>query len=506
MIDTIVLRFHDLRIHASLMRYLRDDYSGYTTSTAVVPREKLKDMDHLHHITTREKLDILKMNKSGEFLVRFQKNKKLNNSHHYYLAYHIDTQKDYIEFNFSIPKYIFGTNILMFVNHFNNKNFAYHLNGEIKYNLKHAFPRLKGFIKHFVNAEFGELPIRWDFVEVNRIDLCYNQVFNSKDDALRYLEYQKQIKKKHAREDGDYLREYQTSIMYKTKRYSAKIYHKGTEYEKHDKREHRKINKEKGRNYFNIEGLQRFSDKILRYEITFRSSYLSYLFRQNIFRRRCEYHQNSLEIYKEVESKKRKNDKISERIARFKNEGAKERYRISNPYYKIEKSDQRIHKQVDALLNKGCKFMLVNSKRDQEFNSVTIPQERDHGTAKFDEQVLRECSIVFYDFIMQYQVKEKPMAMAVADLIDQYNASHYNQLPKREMMKFYEHLLINGTFENVRDKEYYSRSTYYRYKERFKKIGITEQNIIPNCTINVSPDLRAYHQQVIYNANLFPRM
>jgi hypothetical protein len=35
--------------------------------------------------------------------------------------------------------------------------------------------------------------------------------------------------------------------MYVTKRYSAKIYHKGSEYEKNDRKEHERINLEKAK-------------------------------------------------------------------------------------------------------------------------------------------------------------------------------------------------------------------------------------------------------------------
>ncbi len=54
--------------------------------------------------------------------------------------------------------------------------------------------------------------------------------------------------------------------MYTTHRYSLKIYHKGSEYTKHDRKEHKRINILKGKEYFKINELQSISDKILRYE------------------------------------------------------------------------------------------------------------------------------------------------------------------------------------------------------------------------------------------------
>ena len=66
------------------------------------------------------------------------------------------------------------------------------------------------------------------------------------------------------------MRDYATSLMYKTKRYSAKIYHKGREYERNDLKEHLRINKERGMQYFKTEQYQALADKMLRYELTYR--------------------------------------------------------------------------------------------------------------------------------------------------------------------------------------------------------------------------------------------
>ena len=45
--------------------------------------------------------------------------------------------------------------------------------------------------------------INYNELELVRIDLCYNQVFNSKQDAMGYLNAQKMINKKHQRETSE---------------------------------------------------------------------------------------------------------------------------------------------------------------------------------------------------------------------------------------------------------------------------------------------------------------
>jgi len=59
-----------------------------------------------------ELLSILKMNKSGEFLIRTQFAKHQNASSHYMFTWMVNHTADYIEFNFSIPKFIYGSNVL----------------------------------------------------------------------------------------------------------------------------------------------------------------------------------------------------------------------------------------------------------------------------------------------------------------------------------------------------------------------------------------------------------
>jgi hypothetical protein len=52
-------------------------------------------------------------------------------------------------------------------------------------------------------------------------------------------------------------------------------------------------------------------------------------------------------------------------------------------------------------------------------------------------------------------------------------------LPKMDMMKFHENLKKYGSFKEVAKQGLYSRATLYRYRDRFKKIGITEATIWP---------------------------
>ena len=76
------------------------------------------------------------------------------------------------------------------------------------------------------------------------------------------------------------------------------------------------------------------------------------------------------------------------------------------------------------------------------------------------------------------------------------------------MVGFYKELLKIGSFKDVGKFNYMSRATIYRYKQRFKKIGITENNLIP-LTMDGIPqapiDLRDYHAEHLFNRHFLDK-
>src|SRR5215204_2775726 len=114
MIDTVILRIHGVKKYRSIIKTL-DLLSnkGFTTTSAKVDGKELRKLtDNGHKLD--HALDILKMNGSGEYLVKTQFAKHQNASNHYNFAWMANHTADYIEFNFSIPKYVYGSNVLMF--------------------------------------------------------------------------------------------------------------------------------------------------------------------------------------------------------------------------------------------------------------------------------------------------------------------------------------------------------------------------------------------------------
>jgi len=207
-------------------------------------------------------------------------------SSNYKVRYIVDYTSDQFTIEFSIPKYFFGTNVLQTVDNPLHKDFQVYSSerSAIQFQLDLVYDRLKSYIKKFFEIEFPYCIVFYEKIQINRLDLCYNLVFTTKEAALQYLECQKLLKKKRLREETTTRNSYNTAIFIRNANYSFKIYHKGEEYSKFDRKQHEKIfNKGgKGQLFFDIESLQALADRTLRFEITHFSGYMSKIFNSTV--------------------------------------------------------------------------------------------------------------------------------------------------------------------------------------------------------------------------------
>jgi hypothetical protein len=123
--------------------------------------------------------------------------------------------EDRIDIEFSLPKFIYGTNVIMLYDHLTRSKSPYEL--------------LMMSIKRFFEYVFPVCKIDLGAVEIKRWDFCFNQIFKDEDEALRALKYIKlKVASKHDRLS------YETGIVELSKSKYLKIYHKGAEFKKHD--------------------------------------------------------------------------------------------------------------------------------------------------------------------------------------------------------------------------------------------------------------------------------
>lgn len=504
MIDTVIIRLHDLNKYSYYIKCLDfNNKNGYSTNTGKLDKDEAAELRR-QNATEKEIIDFMQKKETGEFLIKTQVAKQMNTSSHYQFTYLINYTKDFIEFNFSIPKYKYGTNILMFIEHENDRDFKFYQSAELEYNIENCYNLFISFLHKFFHDEFILCkPVDWKDVEIFRIDVCFNQLFRSREDALRYLEYQRSITKKYARNEDGVMRDYNTALMYVTKMFSAKIYHKGTEYQKNDLKQHLRINEQKGKEYFKTDKFQAFSNKMLRYELTIRNGLINYLHKHNIFRKNCKFFKSDYRTYMIVENAQQKNIRLSKKIGSLPDD-QKEQYLREHPYEKIPKDFKQIHKSVTKLITRRRYFKIEVDELSYDFNRKTIPFNSDD--VKFCPNVLKLCLKKLVEFIKEYQIKELPAEEIVRQHIEYYNTLNSIKLRSSEMLRFYSHLLKHGSFKDAAKYLELSRATLYRYKQKFKKIGITDKSLKLKETTYTIPlptmDLKEYHSTIIYDNQL----
>jgi len=500
MIDTIVTRLHDLKKYDPLIRRLQlKNNKGYTLETGKVEADELRRLRNAGH-KPKQIINIMKRNRTGRFIIKSQALKQVNRSSHYEFTYFINETGDFIEFNFSVPKYLYGSNVLQFIEHSRDVYYKLWDNGTFQVNMEKTPKYIMKFIGYFFWSEFILDKIDFRDVEINRFDLCFNQIFQSEKDVKQAFELLKNRTKKGSRDEEGTKSVYDSTIMFKTEGYSAKIYQKGPEYKKHELHEHQRINEEKRFQYFDTEKFQALANRTLRFEITFRSSEINYQFKHHIFRKDCPLFKIDYKNYQRIENKIQRNNRISKKIGTLP-EKAKEAYRKLHPDERVSTEANNTHQYVSKLLSRKPQFMMKIDKIDELFNERTV--DYPCKVALFSEEIIWLGLQKLLSFIKEFQLKELPNEETVGILIDRYNSTHSEQLQKGKMFQIYLLLLQNGGSFKAAIKTYkYSRATLYRYIDRFKEIGITENNIVPtagDCIPKADFDFKQYHVYLMSN-------
>jgi len=278
MVDTIIFRIHDLQRHDKLLNFLSDMATGGSIKRRKYgsePYEPKKDYfikDYYKDVATGREIEV------GQKLT-------FESSYHYDAVYFVrkEPEPGYIEINFSMPKYWFGNNIAQLVDHYQDTDYFHVRNNDFWDCKKQAFKRFAQVLNHFIATNLGgEMKegsgmVDKKLVEIARIDLCYNQCFANREDALLYLDELRSIRKKGMQKIAGKALDYDGAVYFPSSNVTLKIYHKGKEFQKHD---YRKIAKRYGKETSNR--LLRTADCMLRFEVEFRKggltdAYFTYL-------------------------------------------------------------------------------------------------------------------------------------------------------------------------------------------------------------------------------------
>lgn len=394
MIDSVVFRIHDLKKHTELRKLL--DKSGVSGQgfgvkkydDPVAAGEMFEKKIYLkQHFVDYEK------GYTRDFVHRNHLP-----SHHGDLAYSIDSERNFIEFNFSIPKYLFGTNVFQFVPHHFDRDYGTIRMATIEQMADRVYDDLRKFLTWFFKKELGGLVNEYD-VEINRLDICYNKMFNSQQDAQVYLNDLKRHKKKYERQNAESFRIYQTTIYYapQTSGYTFKLYHKGTEFKTGGRNKKSDLSrlKKMGWEPELINKIQAFADRILRYEVEFKPKAMDTLFKRWIFRKdqdewkRARRYYNSITTYGTVTIQKVK--KTLSELDGFR----KKCYRYGKFY---------MGKVFHFYMENDSALKLVSTETLQEFETGKFSFEREQ---RFTRELWKRMVDKFLEFKKEYTSTER---------------------------------------------------------------------------------------------------
>ncbi|GAA4914459.1 phage/plasmid replication domain-containing protein [Mucilaginibacter defluvii] len=412
MIDTIKLRLNNVSNYPlTKFRYEHTDKEGKTLISVDENTGECFNDTKVRAILHHDTGNIIPLTKS---------NSLYNASSNYKLLYKYYIKSDCLDFEFSIPKYLYGSNILQFVKWHDQDS-----DGMYRY--------LMGFIKSFFN-KYSLEPIDFKDISIHRIDFSYNQFFNSKYDALKYLSEQKQLLPKYARSTKNDYTNYDTSLTYVTKRYSFKIYHKGTEFHKHDKR---KLSIKNPTGIPLLE-LQDQSDRMLRYEITFRKAQIDYFFREK-------------QLY-------------SDYVKFFFNERSRKSFRQMQP---------QLYRDVLNFCERGHNYVCAPVVQATAIRT---------GDVHFSKPVFDELYRFFWGYVKKFQLNCKLSIMDVIERVDQKNKERdeLSDAALRRKNSFNKPMVVAlslltqyYSLDDLRKSNLLPRSTFFRYQKQLNELGVT---------------------------------
>ena len=542
MVDTIALRITNLMQYQWIGEVL--DLSIKRQGITVMQVDDIPG-DYQSKIATIKEI---RYNDTGKRKVMYT-NKIFLKSSHYYLSYKIDDVKDTIDFNFSIPKYLYGSNIIQFVPHITDRK-NIHSRSDLEnfeYIQSITFQRLMAFLNDFLvklkyqRVEFGKTvtyQIDRKDVEIVRLDLCFNQYFDNENDAMDYLKYQKRVKKSYIRDTSKNKTDWGSSIFLQTNTYVAKIYHKGKEYSSTtgERKHHEQINKNARKEIFPVHTLQAEADKILRYEISFKNGYISRIYKKKVFRKKDAFHKSIKAAYKLKKSIDSKIDTMEKDLKRMlsvtvsidERDVIFEKYQAEMKSLKLElfapldylknyqvkikgmKNETMTVKQgammYNQILNQSNLFMLDVTPTAQVYNEKTVRLDYDkmgcvrlNKEAKFDKKLFSEMVEVFKEFIDQFQLGERLQLDQVGLNIQSYNkhVEAINDLiptqkiregPLARIAALMEHYTIDEMVANG----IISRRTKYDIIKKLELINFHKGSILPK-VIRTNTNFSQYH-------------
>lgn len=541
MVDSIIIRIHSLSQHEELVKFLsRQAGEGFSKRTKVFEdetvrpelllawaREHAPDLldfqlvpgedgpalslpDHptsLRHLTSMyrsfynekefvKKLTLQNYFKDHESGKTFQQTyRNFIRTYHYAIAYGIFDNRDFIEFNFSIPKYLYGNNVMQFVPHYFDKEYTNTFTQDWNELIPIVYKRLRRFLLWFFEKELGGL-VNPYFVQVARLDICYNLIFNTPDDAKTYLADVKRIRKKYLRDTSVHVNNYHSGVYFPSTDYTLKVYHKGSEFKK---KQAGPLLKQLNWEPKLVADLQNLADRCLRYEVEFSPTYFDKIFKQYIFRKDSKEWKRGRKYY---------TDMMRDGLTKIKNK------KFTLP--ELDKWRRKLYRYGKFYDGKVFHFYLssdssikLNSQKaweEIETSKFTFEREQRFGKTlftyivkdflKFYKEFSVQTTTEIDHFLSLVNMKDVPLEMKGR----QYHSMMMQRFGFMEnhvslkTLKMLNALLKAHTWEEIQNSDVISRRQLFRVKAMFKKMGF--ENPASQVIIKPKEGFFDYHREI----------
>jgi len=468
MIDTVLFSIHNLRKYKDLVqtiyskRILHEDILSGTYRKSTYLKNDIIDK--------RFVLNLHELHSTGA--VNYTCHKTLHiTSSEYDITIFISERKDKIEINFSLPKLIYGSNVIQSVKPAYASGFQLewykHPENQVLYN----FSLLKRCIKFF--EYIFDHKLNFTDITIDRIDLCFNIICDDEYQKKLLFHKLKEIKKPYENEHNS-LNPYKNSLVYVSQDYSYKFYDKGEEFGKTSNIKKCKKIANKFHNFNFTDELREnflsYSKRILRFEVTYRCRRISLL------------------------SLKRYGEKSKLDIGRWHyQQDIKSKYK---DYYKLMK-EKSFDFYLDLNPEESYNYRTCNNYHEKN-NKIYL----DHY-AIFDETMFH---ILFDDFsriLNHFRSQPMPEICTLEQKIDIYNTmqsktlipahtdevicdegtfhkTHFQKIKpaisKTNLIKYFKLMDAGFSLKKLFDDKMISQATYYRMKKHFENVGMTHND------------------------------
>lgn len=474
MIDTIHFRIHDLDQHIRLIEHLdrSSEAEGFSKWKDYITEE--------NYIPVHEKVYIRGVGRDEKTRKTIKTGySNFLDSYHYNINYYINYEADWIDFNVSVTKYFLGTNVFMLYPNIMEAGYTDYQAYNSRQYLYSGFDILKKFFREFINRKLNNLA-KTELIQISRIDLCFNKTFSTKEYAFQYLIDLKRVKKKYLRKHATSINNYNTGVYFPTRDYTLKIYHKGSEFRQHDKKQLLKINKKLGFNYFDIKTIQDYSDRIVRYEVEFRNGMLNHLYKKYVFGK-----DEPL-----LQKHKRKFEKI------YGNNGwlvetDEEGNKTKTSFINLTRREKHSYKWFKNIQEKSFDFYIKRFGETQEDINYIEELETEQKTFipqnVFSRRLYNTLCNQFFRFVKEFEVKNfkdveyllnsKDQKVikdkVILNLPDEHSKDDLQRFSV-STMRYYFYFLTEMNFQEIISSGLFKERTAYRYRKIAKALGFSD--------------------------------